>query len=313
MVASKSKTGAKDPVRKRGHTGGGSENVGATNGRIRRSGRERSTVKRFVPPTSMKASKRKRSGDSTRYHITPSNEWDWLVKKMRNAVSNTLEWRSGTPLPRPPRRGGCWLLPCKDDTAVEIGAQREALAAAGWKLLTCPGERVARIGNKANLVKHAAAIGMLDSLPRHYSSPASATYPCMLKATTGEHGRDVFVVKSAAEVAQKTGGKPFDKGKWLLQEICAGRVEHATSLLVKEGVIHDAICTNYEYDCGPSGVYVWPFVKEVRADRAHATSQRARARASADACTVAHRRAARACPLARAHSPAGAHTTAAAS
>jgi hypothetical protein len=59
----------------------------------------------------------------------------------------------------------------------------------------------------------------------------------------------------------------FDKTKWLLQELCAGRIEKATSLLVKDGTIHDAICTDYEYDCDESGVYVWPNVQELQERR----------------------------------------------
>ena len=81
----------------------------------------------------------------------------------------------------------------------------------------------------------------------------------MLKAAVGEHGRDVFIVKSAADVAQKaTDG--FGCGRWLLQELCAGHIEYATSLLVRDGEVLDAICTNYVYD---KEIYVWPFVQEV--------------------------------------------------
>ena len=52
----------------------------------------------------------------------------------------------------------------------------------------------------------------------------------MLKASSGEHGRDVFIVHSKEEVAEKAAGG-FNSGKWLLQAL-RGRIECATSLLV---------------------------------------------------------------------------------
>ena len=235
------------------------ENAGDENvNHVRRSGRERSSVERYVPSVvhgkRVNATKLRHP---PRFHISPMNEWHWLVKKMNLSVRNTLEWRSGYPLPRPPLP--CWLLPCKDDTAVEIAKYRDELRALGWKLLTCEPHVVARIGNKKNLHAYARELGQLEHLPQHYATPASASYPCMLKAAVGEHGRDVFIVKSAADVAQKaTDG--FGCGRWLLQELCAGHIEYATSLLVRDGEVLDAICTNYVYD---KEIYVWPFVQEV--------------------------------------------------
>jgi hypothetical protein len=234
------------------------ENVADENVRgIRRSGRERSIVERYVPTLvqSKRTSERHRQA-SARFHITPMNEWQWLVKKMNFRMRNTLEWRTGCPLPRPP--APCWLLPCKDDTAVEIAKHRDDLRAAGWKLLTCEPHVVSRIGNKANLHAYATELGLLEHLPQHYVTPETATYPCMLKAAVGEHGRDVFIVDSADDVAQKAVGG-FACGHWLLQELCAGNNEYATSLLVYDGEVLDAISTNYVYD---KDIYVWPYVEE---------------------------------------------------
>ena len=84
--------------------------------------------------------------------VTPSNEWEWLVKRMNSCVRNTLTWREGKPLPPAPN-SPCWLLPCKDDTAVEIATHQDELRALGWKLLTCQPHVVSRIGQKANLHK----------------------------------------------------------------------------------------------------------------------------------------------------------------
>ena len=229
---------------------------------VRRSGRERSSVERYKPPPPQRK--------LPRFSITPVNEWDWLVKRMGCSVQNTLTWRNKSeldqPLPKP--ASPCWLLPCKDDTAVEIAKYADQLRALGWKLLTCKPHVVSRIGNKANLHAYAKQLGLLEHLPQHWSKPEAAQYPCMLKASSGEHGRDVFIVHSTEEVAEKAAGG-FNSGKWLLQELCAGRIECATSLLVKDGEILDAICTCYEYD---AEVYVWPFVTEFE-DRRHSHSQ----------------------------------------
>ena len=174
-----------------------------------------------------------------------------------------LKWREGYPLPEAPLPGASWLLPSTCDTALEIGHQADALAARGWKLLTSPGDIVARIGNKHNLFTFAKQLGLLQHLPQHYVSPSSAAYPCMLKAHAGEHGQGIYIVENASDVAIRSGSNRYNASKWLLQELCPGRIEHATSLLVKDGAIHDAICTNYEYD-SESGIYVWPNVEEVR-------------------------------------------------
>ena len=235
------------------------ENESQCDNKMRRSGRAAAPVERYTPTdtTSKRGSKQRKTA---RFHITPFNEWQWLVKKMNVCVRNTLGWRSGEPLPRP--TAPCWLLPCKDDTAVEISKHQEGLRALGWKLLT-PAEPhvVSRIGQKANLHAYAKELGMLEHLPQHYESPETASYPCMLKAAAGEHGNDIFIVDSEEEVHEKAEGG-FDCGRWLLQELCAGRHEYATSLLVKDGEILDAITTSYLYD---KEIYVWPDVEEVRA------------------------------------------------
>ena len=249
--------------------GSDGENVADEN--LRRSGRERSSVERYVPAVAH--SKRvARLRHPPRFHITPVNEWHWLVKKMNISVRNTLEWRNGDDLPSPPV--SCWLLPCKDDTAVEIAKYRDELRALGWKLLTCEPHVVSRIGQKANLHAYAKELGLLEHLPQHYATPQSAAYPCMLKAAVGEHGRDVFIVESEADVKEKaTGGfasKKQGSDRWLLQELCAGHIEYATSLLVQEGEILDSISTSYHYD---KEIYVWPHVEEVSArQHAHAAA-----------------------------------------
>ena len=50
----------------------------------------------------------------------------------------------------------------------------------------------------------------------------------------------------------------------MLQELGLGAHEYATSLLVADGEVHDAITTVYEYD---RAEYVWPQVKEITSQR----------------------------------------------
>jgi hypothetical protein len=195
------------------------------------------------------------------------NEWQPLVECMDVLARNTLLWIGDAPLPRPPS-SPTWLLPCKCSTAVEVAKYRDELCELGWKLLTCEPHVVLRIGRKDNLHAYAQELGLQKHLPRHYASPQQAVYPCMLKAAVGDHGKGIYIVNSEDNVTEKaTGG--FDCGKWLLQELCAGNLEYATSLLVQDGEILDAITTSYTYD---KQIYVWPDVKEVcsRVYRLHA-------------------------------------------
>ena len=56
-------------------------------------------------------------------------------------------------------------------------------------------------------------------LPDHYATPASATYPCVLKVAAGEHGEGVDIVQNAEEVRKLS--RRYDGG-WLLQELVVG-------------------------------------------------------------------------------------------
>lgn len=228
-----------------------SEDAGGT----RRSKRERSGVHRFVAgPASGDA----HSYESAKFHLVPANGWHRFVWSMGCHALNTIKWKGERPLPSAPRSTTCWLLPATDDMAITIARLRPQLLAAGWQLLTSEEEVVERLSNKAALARYAAQLNMLDSLPQHYAAPEVAVYPCILKAALGEHGKNVHIVRSADEAtAIATEGYGTD---WLLQELCPGAVEHSVSLLVRDGVIADAVSTEYTYD---KEEYVWPDAEEV--------------------------------------------------
>ena len=59
---------------------------------------------------------------------------------------------------------------------------------------------VEALGNKVLLERHAASLGLLRHLPRHYATAAVAEYPCVLKAAEGQFGKGVHIVRDAAEV-----------------------------------------------------------------------------------------------------------------
>ena len=207
-----------------------------------------------------------------RFEFVPSNGWHPLVRQLNCKARNTLPWglasdtaRDGrgrievdeSSLPEAPCP--CWLLPVRDEIAEHVARLAPQLRAKGWKLLTCDVETIARLSNKGTLAEYAAKLGLSDHLPRHWNSPEKAVYPCLLKAAIGEHGQDIFIVKSAEEVHEHAPGGGFGS-KWLLQELIPGRHEVSTSLLVQDGKILDTICTVYEYS---KEVYVWPDVSEV--------------------------------------------------
>ena len=186
-------------------------------------------------------------------------------------MHNNVLWRGALPLPIPMVPAESWLLPSTDEAAMWIASYALGLHAAGWRLLTADAALVSKLGNKATLRAHAEALGILHVLPTHYASAKSATYPCILKVATGEYGRGTHIVQRAAEVRHLA---PAGLGAdWVLQELIVGRREMATSLLVKDGVVLDCICTTYEYACES---YVWPRVGEVRARRQHSREVPAR-------------------------------------
>jgi len=200
-----------------------------------------------------------RSGDrSAKFHFVPRNGWHPFLKKMGCSARNTMAWRGEAPVPSPPNND-CWLLPTSDEMALSIAQQQSHLLSAGWKLLTCSPSIVYRLSNKANLHRHAEQMGLLSTLPQHYRGPAEADYPCVLKAAVGQHGKNVHIVHSPEEVRKWTSDA-FGPN-WLLQELITGACEYSTSLLVLDGSILEAICTEYEY---ARTEYVWPHVDEVR-------------------------------------------------
>lgn len=241
---------------------GGSENLSVTDsvsplssgGGARRSKRERCEMHRFVAGPAQGDA---HSYESAKFHLVPANGWHRFVWGMGCHALNTIKWKGEKPLPAAPW-APCWLLPATDDMAVTIARLRPQLLAAGWQLLTSDEEVVERLSNKAALARYAAELNMMESLPRHFSAPEEAVYPCILKAALGEHGKNVYIVRSAAEAnAITTEGYGSD---WLLQELVPGSVEYAVSLLVRDGVIADAVSTEYKYD---KEEYVWPHAEEV--------------------------------------------------
>ena len=59
----------------------------------RRSCRERNGVERYVP-TGVLGKRVSQDRLPTRFHITPMNEWEWLLRKVNLCVRNRLEWRN---------------------------------------------------------------------------------------------------------------------------------------------------------------------------------------------------------------------------
>lgn len=189
--------------------------------------------------------------EMNRFELVPANGWNHFVEPIGCNASNLLEWYGETPVPRTSHP--CWLLPVKDDMAVTISQMQRELREAGWKLLTCDPGIVATLGNKSSLREHAEKIGMLHHMPVHYDSWEDAHYPCVLKAAKGDHGKNIWIIKTPEEVDWFTSAE--HGAEWILQELIQGCIECSTSLLVVEGKIIDAICTEYEYS---SSAYIWP-------------------------------------------------------
>ena len=165
-----------------------------------------------------------------------------------------LARRAAAAAPPAPR---CWLLPATDAVALAIAKHRVALAALGWRLLTCDEAAVRRLSDKAEFHSTAVGLGLAAHLPTHYPSAADASYPCILKGAEGEHGRAVRIVQSAEETTERTARAVADGDgdRWLLQELIRGPVEYSASLLVAAGTVVKVVCVRYVYDLD---AYVWP-------------------------------------------------------
>ena len=154
---------------------------------------------------------------SPRFQLVPSTvRWERALSRLNVDAHNTLAWRGGWPIPVAPasvpqggrsgrEHGRCLLLPASDAAAHAIAAQQVELRQAGWRLLTCSVTTVRRLSNKALLREHAARLGLLAHLPRHYDDAETAEYPCVLKRAEGEYGRTVHLVHSIEEARRRSG------------------------------------------------------------------------------------------------------------
>ena len=96
--------------------------------------------------------------------------------------------------------GNAWLLPCSDKLALRIAKLHSKLLKAGWKIISSPAHVIQSLGNKASLPGYAAKLGMTSFLPTHFMTPESAVYPCVLKPSKGEYGKDSYICGSREEV-----------------------------------------------------------------------------------------------------------------
>eukprot|EP00439_Symbiodinium_sp_Y106_P060465 s837_g8.t4 len=194
-----------------------------------------------------------------RFHGSPRKGWDRYFRGMRCNARNVITWKGRGSLPEPPMTqpsSGCWLLPTSDEAAVAVAQQQDALRSMGWRIATSDVEVLRDLGNKVRLQDFAKAHGLSGYLPQRFDSPASASYPCILKQAFGEFGKECRIVHTPEEAQQVA---PHGLGKrWVMQELIRGRFEVSTTVLVDSGQILDEI--SYEYD---SEMYVWPRCRRV--------------------------------------------------
>lgn len=197
------------------------------------------------------------SKELKRFHWVPPKGWDEHARKLGISARNTLHWDGTIPLPLAPVGGESWLLPCSDKLSLRIAKLRGKLKSCGWKIITSPVHIIQSLGNKAQLPVYAAKIGCADFLPKHFT-PDMAVYPCVLKPSKGEFGKDSYICNSRDDVYKHA--PDFSNGKWVLQELVPGNVEFSVSLLVFHGSIIDMVGMRYTYD---RPVYIWPNVVEL--------------------------------------------------
>lgn len=217
----------------------------------------------------------KATGGVVHYHFVPAKaRWEEGLALLEYGAVNVLEWESGEPLPSPPASHGAscrmWLLPCSDAAGVAIAKHRDALRRLGWRVIACEPRLVSTLGDKLSLCEHVHELGLGQHLPARYASPGVATFPCILKAARGEYGNTVHLVTSAGQARKllRSHSAGFGAGgRFVMQELVQGHIEHSLSLLVEDGRIVRALHTRYEY---ADSVYVWPRVQELSRDSADA-------------------------------------------
>jgi len=155
---------------------------------------------------------------AVRFQLAPACQWHRQLKRAGCCIHNTLDWRGQPPLPEP--ESPCWLLPAQDEQAQDIAEQQQELRRAGWRLLTCEPEVVARLRSKAALHELAEDLGLASELPQRYASPAAAKYPCVLKPSRGTWGKDTHIVYSSEEVLRALRpGKAFEVERQVEQQL----------------------------------------------------------------------------------------------
>eukprot|EP00448_Togula_jolla_P042456 CAMPEP_0170569692 /NCGR_PEP_ID=MMETSP0224-20130122/698_1 /TAXON_ID=285029 /ORGANISM="Togula jolla, Strain CCCM 725" /LENGTH=433 /DNA_ID=CAMNT_0010891891 /DNA_START=176 /DNA_END=1474 /DNA_ORIENTATION=+ len=195
--------------------------------------------------------------EAERFHSSPMMKWNRQVRRFGCGMRNVHSWKGEHHVPE--TKVPCWFLPNQDDLAVHVAEHQAALRRAGWKVLSCHPDVARMLGNKSELRKHVVSLGLADFMPRHFSLPEEAVYPCILKPAIGTFGKDTHIVRSKEDVLGIIGGTSLSQ-RWLLQELIPGRIEFSTTMLVIRGEVFDIIGIRYEYD---GEEYVWPNVREV--------------------------------------------------
>jgi len=225
--------------------------------------RESEDLEEVSPVASLVVCGQALAQDVKRFQWVPPKGWDGHARALEISARNTFDWDGSRPVPPP--AGRPWLLPCSDEMALRIARLRKPLRAAGWKVITSTPLIIESLGDKAKLPGYAAKIGKLDFLPRHFTKPQEARYPCILKPSQGEFGKDSWICQTWQDVlrhapdfgeSQREADSP-----WVLQELVPGSVELSVSMLVSAGSILDVVGMRYTYD---RSIYIWPNVVELK-------------------------------------------------
>jgi len=164
-----------------------------------------------------------------RFQLMPVCNWQRQLKRAGCGIHNTLDWNGQEPLPAP--EGPCWLLPAQDEAAEDVAHHQAELRHAGWKVLSCDPEVIAVLRSKDGLYDHAAGLGLSAHLPERYPTPASASYPCIVKPARGTWGKNTHVVYSSEEVLRLIRpGKAFEVERQAEQQL-----EYRTQYLEQAG------------------------------------------------------------------------------
>jgi hypothetical protein len=153
-----------------------------------------------------------------RFQMAPRVAWERELMMCGCQCHNTLDWKGRRPVPTTAR--SVWLLPAQDDASEHIAEHELQLRQAGWKIIAVEQELLGKLRDKGELFRLAEELGIAKHFPMHFTKPAEAKYPLIVKPARGTWGKDTIVAYSAEEVLRTACRNKIHEVERLAEQRC---------------------------------------------------------------------------------------------